>query len=65
MISNKEKVVIERRNGVTIYGKVIDNKGRLGQFSVYSDYLGDNGAVYTLLSDAQIRMKALIGAKDK
>lgn len=60
----KQLVVIERKSGVTIYGRVIDSKGRLGQFEVHSDVLGNNGSVFHLLSDAQQRMRALIGVKN-
>jgi hypothetical protein len=60
---NQNLIPIERKDGVTLYGKVIDKNGRLGQFEVHSDILGNNRTVYHLLSDAQNRMKALIGVK--
>ena len=56
-------VVIERRGGVTIYGKIIDGKNRLGQYEVHSDVLGNDGSVFHLLKDAQTRMSALIGVE--
>lgn len=57
-------VVIERREGVTIYGKVIDKMGRLGQFEVHSDKLGNNGTVYAFYKEAENRMAALIGVQN-
>lgn len=57
-------VPIERREGVTIYGKVINHMGRLGQFEVVSDKLGNNGSVYTEYKEAANRMKALIGTSE-
>lgn len=64
-MSSNKMIPIERKDGVTIYGKVIDKSGRLGQFEVFSDHLGSNGNVYHLLTDAQQRMKALIGIYKK
>ncbi len=59
-----ELVPIERKQGVTIYGKVLDTKGRLGQFEVHSNMLGNNGKVYSLYSEAKTRMNILIGVKN-
>jgi len=53
-----ENIPIERCEGVTLYGKQIDTKGRLGQFTVYSDKHGISGP-YTLYKDAENRFKAL------
>ena len=58
---NEELVPIERRDGVTIYGKVVNLKGKLGQFEVHSEVLGNNGNVYTSYKEAENRMAALIG----
>lgn len=60
---NNELIPIERKDGVTLYGRVLDNKGRLGQFEVYSDMLGYDGNVYHKYSEAEVRMSALIGKK--
>lgn len=60
----ENKVLIENKEGVCIYGKVINNSGRLGQFEVYSPYSRNDPNPYALLSDAQKRMSALIGVKN-
>lgn len=54
-------VIIERKDNVTLYGRFLDHKGRLGQFEVSSDHLGNNGFVYPRIVDPQIRMATLIG----
>lgn len=64
-MNKNEMVVIERRDGVTIYGRIIDGKNRLGQYEVHSEKLGNNGSVFHLLKEAQQRMNALIGVQKK
>ena len=64
-MKNSEMVVIERRDGVTIYGKIVDGKNKLGQYEVHSEKLGNNGSVFHLLKEAQQRMNALIGVQTK
>lgn len=58
-------VAIERIGGVTLYGRILDSKGRLGQFEVHSDHLGNNSHVYLRISEAKTRMNALIGVYRK
>lgn len=61
----KENLIpIERKDGVTIYGRIVTIWGKLGQYEVHSDFLGHDGIVYSLYSDAQRRMSALIGVKN-
>lgn len=54
-------IPIERKEGVTIYGRIIGKNGKLGQFEVSSNVLGNNGSVYHLYPDAEKRMNILIG----
>ena len=55
---------IENKEGVTLYGRVIDHKTKkLGQFEVHSDRLGHDGKIYLQYKDAEIRMNALIGVQ--
>lgn len=58
-----ELIPIERKEGVTIYGRVIDKSGRLGQFEVHSDHSRYDGHVYSKYKEAETRMSALIGVK--
>lgn len=58
-------IKIEEKGGVTIYGRIVDNKCKLGKYEVHSDILGFDGIVYSLLSDAQNKMKKLIGVYSK
>lgn len=64
MVKDSNLVSIESKQGVTIYGRVQTNQ-KLGQFEVHSDFLGHNGVVYQLLTEAEIRMNVLIGVKTK
>lgn len=56
-------IAIERKEGVIIYGRIVDGKCKLGQYEVHSEYLGHDGIVYPKLKDAQTRMSALVGVK--
>lgn len=62
-MSNK-LIPIERRDGVTLYGKIVGKGGKLGLYEVHSDFLGNNGVEYTDYKSAETRFKALIGVKN-
>jgi len=63
-VIDERKVLIERRNGVSLYGKVIDAKGRLGQFEVESEFIRNKGEVYHIYAQAEFRMNFLIGVRN-
>lgn len=56
-------IPIERKQGVTIYGRIIGPNGKLGQYEVHSEHLKYDGFTYSLYKDAQTKMGALIGVK--
>jgi hypothetical protein len=58
---SQELIPIERKEGVTLYGRIVDGRNKLGQYEVHSDVLGYDGIVYPLYKDAERRMSALIG----
>lgn len=60
-----ERVPIVRKQGITIYGRVIDTKGKLGRYEVMSDYWGHDGKVYATFADAEARFDYLKGLTDK
>jgi hypothetical protein len=60
---HNELIPIERKEGVTIYGRIIGKGGKLGQYECYSERQGADKNVYSNYSDAQKRMSALIGHK--
>lgn len=62
MQDNKTLIPIERKMGVTIYGRVIGKGGKLGQFEVISDYFPDLEIVYSTYAEAEKRFAALVGA---
>lgn len=54
-------IPIERKNDVTIYGRVTNQSGKLGQFEVHSEWAKHDNTIYGLYADAERRMSALIG----
>lgn len=58
-----ELVPIERKAGVTLYGRVIGPNGKLGQYEVHSEHLRHDGNVYGLYADAKNRFNAVVGVK--
>jgi len=63
-MSDNNLIPIERLEGVTLYGRVL-NTGRVGQYEVHSDFLGHDGIVYYTYPEAEIKMKKLIGIRTK
>lgn len=55
-------IAIERQQGVTIYGQVLDHKGKLGKFQVYSAYT--KSEEYATYAEAESRMHHIIGVKN-
>lgn len=55
-----QRIPVESKEGVTIYGRVINNAGKMGLYEVFSDYWGTNGEVYHKYADAEKRAKSLI-----
>ncbi len=60
LIKKSEMILIERKEGVSIYGRMVN--GHLRQFQVKAGNSRDND-VYSILSDAQKRMSLIIGQK--
>ncbi len=54
-----ERVPIIRRNGITIYGRVIDGKGKLGQYEVYTTHSTNELTTYGTFADAEKKFKEL------
>ena len=55
----KNLVPIVRKNGITIYGRVIGSNGRLGQFILYNSHTGEQ-IDYALFSEAEKHMNSAI-----
>lgn len=58
-----DRIPIVRREGVTLYGRVIGAGGKIGRFEVISDLRGNNGEVYNTYADAEKRFNALASKK--
>lgn len=56
-------VPVERKQGVTIYGRVINTNGKLGQYEVHSDWVRYDGITYNDYPSAENKMNALIGVQ--
>jgi hypothetical protein len=61
----QQLIPIERSNGVTIYGRLVGNNGRLGQYEVHSDFQYTGRDTYHNLSDAQRYFKYLVDQKKR
>lgn len=64
-MNKHERVPIVRKEWGTIYGRVIDHKGKLGRYEVISEHFGHDGNVYNLFSDAEKKMDTLEVLFDK
>ena len=53
-------IPIERKGGVTLYGRIVDGKCKLGNYQVHSDRFGLDSNTYTSVSEAQKRMKVIL-----
>lgn len=62
-MKQNELIPIERKDGVTIYGRIVGKGGKLGQYEVHSDFQKFDDLIHVNYSDAQTRMAALIGVK--
>jgi len=60
---SSDLIPIERKDGVTLYGRIIGKGGKLGQYEVHSDWSRFDGNVYCDYKAAETRMNALIGVK--
>ncbi len=58
-----ERVPIMRTERATLYGRVIDNKGKLGRYEVHSPSLGMGGP-YATFKEAENVYKAADSEKD-
>ena len=58
-----EKVIISRGQSVTIYAERVGNTNRLGQFTVFSDFVGNKGGVFLKLSDAEVEANKYKGLR--
>ena len=55
MTNINERVTVVRKSGISIIGKTIDHKGKLGNYEVHSDYWGWDNKVYQQYSEAEDR----------
>lgn len=56
-MNTHERVPVVRKEWATIYGRVIDTKGKLGRYEVISDQFGHDGNVYASFAEAENKMK--------
>lgn len=53
---NSERIPIVRKEWGTIYGRVVDNKGKLGRYEVISETFGHDGNVYYTFAEAESKL---------
>jgi len=63
-MTQTERVPILRSSGLTLYGRVVDTKGKLGNYEVIDDSRGHEGN-YQLFADAETRYNYLKSLRDK
>lgn len=63
---SNNKILIERKDGVSIYGKVVGPNGKLGQYEVESVFTktSKNPPVYHTYAFAEKKKNYLIGVKN-
>lgn len=63
-MKSSERVPIARSSGITIYGRVVDAKGKLGNYEVISDNGGHEGN-YAQYSEAEDKFNYLKKLREK
>lgn len=59
-----EKVPIVRKHGITLYGRVINKGGKLGNFEVIDNLRGHEGE-FSNFADAESKFKYLTSIREK
>lgn len=59
-----ERIPIMRHEGVTLYGRVINTKGKLGRYEVIDESRGHEGE-YASFAEAETRYNYLKSLRDK
>lgn len=63
-MNTHERVPIVRKEGIAIYGRVIDAKGKLGRYEVISDFESDTN-IYHQFADAERAMDRQLDTQAK
>jgi len=64
-MENKERVLVVRKNGVSIYGRVVNNGGKLGRYEVEKDWMRNDGHVYFTYAEAETMFNYYVSLRDK
>lgn len=62
-MENSNKIKVSSKNGIVIFGKIINNQNKLGQFEIHSPYHKKTNHVYHNYLDAESEVDRLIGTK--
>ena len=60
-----ERIPIVRKNGITIYGRIIGTGGKLGQFEVYTPFSTNDLTTYTTFKEAERKFDELDAIAEK
>lgn len=64
-MNNTERVLVVRKNGVSIYGSVVGKGGKLGQYEVEKDWMRHDGNVYFTYAEAESMFNYYVSLRDK
>lgn len=64
-MESTERVLVVRKNGVSIYGRVVDKGGKLGKYEVEKDWMRNDGYVYFTYAEAESIFNYYVSLKDK
>ncbi len=58
-------IKIKSKDGITIYGELINNSKRIGRFTVFCDVNGQDDRTFYLLSEAEAVMDSILSQRQK
>lgn len=55
-----DRTPILRKYGITLYGRVVNNSGKLGKYTVYAHFNQSNGIEYATFAEAETYFNYLV-----
>lgn len=63
-MNSTERFLVVRKNGVSIYGRIVGKGGKLGRYEVEKDWMRNDGNVYFTYAEAESVFNYYISLKD-
>lgn len=64
-LQNSQLIPIQRKHDITLYGRVVNNRGKLGKYTVYAHFNELNGTEYATYAEAEDRFDLLVNRIEK